>query len=128
MEGLTLDMFNPNLARKWNKINEEYSIDMDTQLSLGRHGPAYRGWSSARNSMVAVRIFNKDDNYQPQLERLEANSLLSNPYLLAYYGHLLKDEKMYIFIEFTPYGTLRSLLLQQELSQVEVLKLFRQLI
>jgi serine/threonine protein kinase len=79
---------------------------------MGKYGKVSRGFSIFRNFMVAVRVCHKGDGHEPLLEVLEANKQLNHSFVMSYYGQLKKEDKLYIFLEMCPNGTLRDLIRQ----------------
>ena len=52
--------FNGNVARNWTSVGEEYRVDFESGVEMGRYGKVCRGFSIFRNVMVAVKVVNKD--------------------------------------------------------------------
>ena len=94
---------------------------------MGKYGQVQLGFSFFDNRMVAVRVVDKVQNYQQEVDLLQKNAKLEHFYVLKYYGYSFWEDKVYIFLEVCPFGTLRDRI-DNKMTQIQVLRAFRQLV
>ena len=93
----------------WLKLNEEFYLDPDGLLGKGCFGEVFRGYSVKQDKLVAIKTM-QGEGYEREVETLMALSSLNHPSIMGFYGYETIADRVYIFVEFCPNGTLSDLI------------------
>jgi serine/threonine-protein kinase len=87
----------------------------------------YRGYSRAKDTLVAIKVVKSTELSRREIETLRALSSLDHPNIMGFYGDIEVNGNTFLVLEYCNRGTLAELI-RQGISELQALKLFREIV
>jgi serine/threonine protein kinase len=102
--------FNRAEVETWEKLNDHFRIDFKTTIGKGSYGVVYRGYSRARDNLIAIKVVKSTELSKREIDTLMSLSSLDHPNIMGFYGVIEKNENTFLLLEYCNRGTLAELI------------------
>jgi serine/threonine protein kinase len=80
-----MQSFDKSQLSSWIKLTDDFYLDPDGLLGKGCYGEVFRGYSTKRDKLVAIKTV-EGEGCEREVETLMTLASLNHPSIMGYYG------------------------------------------